>query len=85
MVTEAKRVGVKTIVLPEANCSEASKISGIDVIGFEKLKDVVKYLESGIVPEKKEDNAKVGDTRSTSDIDFSDVRGQNELIDAIFN
>ncbi|MBE5912872.1 MAG: ATP-binding protein [Pseudobutyrivibrio ruminis] len=83
MVTEAKRVGVKTIVLPEANCSEASKISGIDVIGFEKLKDVVKYLESGVVPERKDDNVEVGEIKSTSDIDFADVRGQNELIEAI--
>ena len=83
MVTEAKRVGIKRIVLPAENCVEASKISGIEVIGFERLKDVVKYLESGVVPKKKNDNKIEPEAICSSDFDFSDVRGQNELIESI--
>jgi magnesium chelatase family protein len=77
IVLEAKDRGYKRVVVPQENSKEASVIDGIDVYGFNSLKDVVSFVmcENGnykpvktILPEFINDEGSV---------DFSDVRGQS--------
>src|SRR5690554_6636390 len=49
MAAAAKRAGIKNLVVPKENIREASLVSGINVLGFERLQDVCSFLE-GTVP-----------------------------------
>ena len=45
---EAKKHGIKRIVLPSANAKEASVVEGIEVIGVNTLEEVINYLNDDI-------------------------------------
>jgi len=99
MVTEALKCGVKCVVVPYDNMQEAASVSGIDVCPVKTLQDTVKFLEGRVdikTLSKKESvyndgvkkNLSSEYTKSEKDseadsIDFADVRGQDELIEAI--
>jgi magnesium chelatase family protein len=74
---EAKRLGLKGIILPRENVAEAAVVKGIDVFGMESLPEVIEFL-NGI--SKKEPFAiDVKTAMAESSIyedDFSDVKGQ---------
>ena len=44
MCIEAKRLGIKKIILPKENSNEASIVKGLEVIGVNNLREVVLYL-----------------------------------------
>ncbi len=77
---EAKKLGIKKIILPKANENEAAIVEGLDVIGANNLKEIVMYLndELSIEPTKikREDIFKNNNTYS---LDFSDVKGQESI------
>lgn len=123
MVTEARKCGMKAVVVPYANKGEAASVSGIKVCPVKTLSDTVKFLEGRLnldkqdTPEKEDASMKAelkagsisvgkvlsGDlvkhvyNESGSDenlesrkpgevhnaLDFTDVKGQDELIEAI--
>ena len=123
MVTEARKCGVKAVVVPYENRPEAVSVSGIRVYAVKNLPDTIRFLEGKLdldkayeETDKKITNAntmlvnatKTIATSSTennsdsslkssgeptvientediveSDLDFSDVKGQDELIEAI--
>ncbi len=83
IVQEAKRAGFREIYLPAANAREAALIDGIDIYGFENLRDVASHINKKIDPEslpqikkskqpKTEIEYKTGETA----IDMEDIRGQ---------
>ena len=84
MIIAAKQTGVKTLIIPAENLSEAKLVQGIDVRGFVSLDEVIRFLEGKqtgiIVNDIKMPNAK---NMETKQFDFSNVRGQNELIEAV--
>ena len=84
MIIAAKRVGIKKIIIPKDNLKEASLVKDIQVIGLEGLKDVVDYLEGRV---RSEGIALTGNFVESdnidSDLDFADVRGQDEVVDAV--
>ena len=41
---EAKKLGIKKVILPKANAKEASVIGGIEILGAENLRQVADYL-----------------------------------------
>ena len=41
---EAKRLGIKKIIIPKENCAEASVVSGIEIIGIQTIRQAVQYL-----------------------------------------
>ena len=45
MIIAAKKSGIKALIVPNDNINEASLIHGINVIGFDSLRDVIRYLE----------------------------------------
>ena len=101
MVTEARKCGVKAVVVPYENRQEAASVSGIEVCPVRSLPDTISFLEGRLDLSKQDDNNNSDGKDKTSavatgtgqdiakadslngDIDFSDVKGQDELIDAI--
>ena len=78
---EAKKLGLKGIILPKQNAKEAAIVDGMDVYGVENIKDVIDFFN-----EEKELQKTVVNTREefynqllTSDIDFKDVKGQQNI------
>ena len=98
MITEARKCGVSSVIVPYGNKQEAESVSGINIYPVSNLSDTVKLLESGGLREPelkdKDTSGETEDTdRTLSNItdegaagtcmDFSDVKGQDELIEAI--
>lgn len=81
MVIAAKNAGIKNIVVPKSNIEEASIVKGINVFGFNSLKEVVYFLEC-----KKEYVCDVGKIKYNKpnnqyDVDFIEVQGQDALVE----
>lgn len=77
----AQREGFKGIILPKANAREAAVVQGIDVYGADTLLEVVHFL-NGLMPiapthiDLEEEFLQAGES---TDMDFSDVRGQETV------
>lgn len=76
---EALKYGIKRIILPKENSKEASVVRDLEVIGVKNLNEVIKYLngEISILPEKTNINGIFNE--SISNIDFSEVKGQESI------
>lgn len=74
---EAKRLGLKGIILPKENVAEAAVVKGIDVFGMESLPEVIEFLNgiSKKEPFKIDINSVMAENSIYED-DFSDVKGQ---------
>lgn len=94
MVTEARKCGIPAVVVPYENRKEAASVTGIKIYPLKTLPDAIRFLEGRLDPsteyEKKVSTGREGDmipagkTRTgNSSLDFSDVKGQADLIDAI--
>ena len=77
IIISALDLGCKKIIIPRANDIEASYIEGIDVYGFDTLRDVVAFLSSPelYTPSPKLDINKIKEERTYSE-DFCQVKGQ---------
>ena len=72
-----KEAGFKRIILPKENENEAALVQGIDVYGFENLKEIVDFFNGQL--EKKPayvDIDKFFHSGENSLLDFKDVKGQ---------
>lgn len=81
MAIQAKRDGFKGIILPQQNAREAAMVSGIDVFGVSGLTDVVAILnnQTNLQPIKVDTKAEFADAQSHFDIDFNEVKGQENI------
>lgn len=79
MVTEARKSGCSTSIIPEANVQEGAVIQGIDVYGASHLRDVVEHLSSsGKLSRVSIDiEEKFFRTQGVEGPDFADIRGQH--------
>lgn len=77
----AKQHGLKGLILPTANAREAAVVEGIDVIAADTLLDVVRFLnqELSIDPIHVDLASEFAKQEQDSDIDFSDIRGQENV------
>lgn len=84
MCIEAKKLKIQRIIVPKENAKEASVVEGIEVIGVESLQQVVKYLNNKekIKPEKA-DIKELFSNNKTELLDFSEVKGQENIKRAI--
>ncbi|WP_291563614.1 MULTISPECIES: YifB family Mg chelatase-like AAA ATPase [unclassified Clostridium] len=82
MVMEAKRIGINNIILPKENIREASLVSDINIFGFNKLSEVVDFLQ-GVSTYTMEDYKDEHIIRSESILDFKEVKGQDDVIEYI--
>ena len=80
ITVEARKKGIKQIILPKDSSLEASIVSGIDVYGMENLKEVVDLLNGDIEIESiKSDRDKIFSDINRYHLDFSDVKGQENV------
>lgn len=73
----ARSRGLKGVVVPAANVAEASVVEGVDVYGVETLAEAVGLIHAEITPEPAAPmNVRELIERTSTDIDFAEVRGQ---------
>ncbi len=82
MVIAARRAGIKSVVVPIENLGEAKLVKGIEVYAFEDLKKLIDFLE-GKALIYKENASMEENIEENYPIDFSDVKGQDVLIEYI--
>lgn len=77
---EAKRLGIKKIVIPYENIKEASIVSGIEIIGAKTLQEVIDYLNlNRLTKIEKVDIDKLFEEANIYNFDFSEVKGQENV------
>ena len=71
---EARKQGIKRVILPKSNCNEATLVSGLEIIGVDRLEEVIAYLNKKmkILPEKHKEEK----TEIKYEEDVSDIKGQ---------
>ncbi len=82
MIMSATQNGIKKVIVPAGNYAEAKLIKDIEVVGVSTLTEAIRYLEGkGIASLAIESS----DPTDESDelLDFADVKGQDDLIDAV--
>lgn len=76
---EAKKQGIKRIVLPKENASEAVFISGIEILPVESLQEVIKYMNNEIQIKSEKNKDICLEQQSEYEFDFSEVKGQENV------
>ncbi|MEO8885818.1 MAG: YifB family Mg chelatase-like AAA ATPase [Mucilaginibacter sp.] len=80
VAVEARKAGIKNLILPKENANEAAMVADLAVFGFETLSEVVDFLhEPGCV---KPAIVKANDIKKAEQLysaDFSEVRGQEKV------
>ena len=77
---EAKKLGIKRVILPIENAYEASVVDGIKIIGANNLEEVVLYLNNKIdIIETRINLAELFNNQNIYELDFSEVKGQEHI------
>lgn len=77
---EAKKLGIKKIILPEENAKEGAVVSGVEIIGVKSLIETVDYLNGKVnINTKNTDFKKLFDYENLTTLDFADVKGQENI------
>lgn len=78
---QARKEKFKGIILPKVNAREAAIVNQLEVIGVEHLKEVVDFLDKkiSIEPTVVDTRAEFSLNLQHTDIDFSDVKGQENI------
>ena len=80
MCIEAKKLGIKNIVLPKENAKEASVVEGLNIYGANTLSEVVDFLNGNATIQKTQiDIQKLFETNNRSILDFNEVKGQENI------
>ncbi len=80
MVISLKELGFKKIIVPDENKEECSLVKGVNIIPVSSLKKLVDYLNDEIKIENYNDDIfKSTDINSDYDMDFSEIKGQENL------
>lgn len=83
MVIESRNKGICNIILPRGNIKEASLVKDINLFAFEKLRDVVDFLDSTKPYENLECEIEKSVIGKNNIMDFSEVRGQSAVIEFV--
>lgn len=76
---ECIKYGIKKIILPKENAKEASVVKELEVIGVESLIQVIRYLNCEMKIETEQANTNEIFSQKDSNIDFSEVKGQEAI------
>ena len=80
MCIEALNLGIKRIILPKANAIEAAVIEELEIIGISNITELIEYLNGNIIITRtKVDILKQFNRNYKYDIDFSEVKGQENV------
>lgn len=81
---EAKRLGIKRVILPQANAKEASIVEGIEILGAYDLTEVVNYFNDDTKIQSYHTNWKEClEGQKKEMLDFADVKGQESVKRAV--
>lgn len=84
MCIEAKKMGIKQIIIPKENIEEANLVTGIQIIPVSTLNQVVQYLNRQIIIQNKKFNSnKLYENQCSCNLNFSEVKGQKNIKRAI--
>lgn len=76
---EAKKLGIKRIVLAKRNEKEAQIVDGLEIIPINHLKEIIEYLNGETYIEKTKTKKFNSQNKEKYQYDFSEVKGQ-ELV-----
>lgn len=81
MAITARKAGFKGMILPEANAREAAVVRELEVYGLKNLHEVVRFLNATQSFEPTHVDTAIEFTHHafSNDLDFSDVRGQENV------
>lgn len=80
MCIEAKKLGIKKVILPIENAKEAAVVEGIEIIGANSLKQVINYLnEDEEITPTSINITEIFENQSMYGLDFSEVKGQENI------
>lgn len=79
MCVEAKRLGIKKIIIPRQNWEEASILEGIEILPVSNLKEIIDYLndKKEIIQEKYVTIRQK--QKIDYEVDFAEVKGQESV------
>ena len=77
---EAKKLGIEKIILPKENAKEGVFVRGLEIVGAEDLKMLIEYLNGKIkIQSEKLEKTDLFKIEDTQQIDFKDVKGQENI------
>ena len=80
MCIEAKKLGIKKVIVPEENAKEASVVKGIKIYGAKNLRQVVDFLNGSKTMEEATISIdELFHLANTNILDFSEVKGQENI------
>ena len=82
---QAKREGFKGVLLPEQNAKEAAIVEGLNVYPIKNLRDAIDFFDGTNIPQplKFNVNEMFYDNIDKYTVDFSDVKGQENIKKAL--
>ena len=84
MCIEAKKMGIKRIILPKENAKEAAIVKELEVIGVSTLDQLVDFLNGEITIESTKTNIEeMWNKEQIYNVDFLEVKGQENVKRAI--
>ncbi len=79
IVLSLRSLGYKRFIVPEGNAKEAGLVKGVEVYGFESLRDVLDFFNGSLSKKPVEVNLEeVFEQNLSFDVDFSEVYGQHQ-------
>ena len=79
MCIEAKKLGIKRIILPKENSQEASIVKGIEILPVDNLKEVMNYLNGNTSIKNLENKMFNCENKTKYKFDFEEVKGQEDV------
>lgn len=76
---KAAEEGFKGVIVPKANANEAAVVDDIEVYGVETIMDVINFFNGFHHLEPTKLNLEVDEKSYVYDLDFADVRGQENI------
>lgn len=76
---EAKKLGIKRIILSKDNSQEACVVKGIEVLPVESIKEVIDYLNGNYKITKQEYREYNCEDTTKYKFDFEEVKGQEDV------
>lgn len=76
---EAKKQGIKKIILSTKNAKEASIIEGLEILPINKLKEAIEYLNGNKKIEQESKSCFLINQEQKYQFDFADVKGQENV------
>jgi magnesium chelatase family protein len=81
VAVEARKAGLKRLIVPKENEREAAIVNGLEIYGFERLNEVVAFLNGDLVikPAKVQADELFRKEQSLYTPDFAEVNGQEKV------